>query len=141
AGITDDSGYYPGDDHIGDVARILLYMVIMYDNLTLTDDLNDLIDKSDKYSADGAEMGLLSVLLEWHKLDPVDDFERQRNEVIYTAQGNRNPFIDHPEYVHLIWENKTISDLTPPVEETDNTINTLAEIIFIERRIYEENNV
>lgn len=38
----------------------------------------------------------------WHRLDPVDDFERQRNEVAFTAQHDRNPFIDHPELVELI---------------------------------------
>ena len=35
--------------------------------------------------------------------DPVDDFEMSRNEVIYGIQGNRNPFIDHPEYVSILW--------------------------------------
>ncbi|MFP4478854.1 MAG: endonuclease [Candidatus Izemoplasmatales bacterium] len=35
--------------------------------------------------------------------DPVDDFELNRNNVIYDYQGNRNPFIDNPEYVDLIW--------------------------------------
>ncbi len=119
AHITDDHGYYPGDEHIGDVSRILFYMVVMYDYLELTDDLDALLDESDHYTMDGARMGLLSVLLEWNKLDPVDDFERQRNDVIYAAQGNRNPFIDHPEYIHLIWENKSIADLTKP--EEDNT--------------------
>ncbi len=46
----------------------------------------------------------LSALLVWHQEDPVDDFERNRNEVIYSFQNNRNPFIDHPEYVDEIWE-------------------------------------
>jgi len=45
----------------------------------------------------------LSVLLRWHILDPVDEWEVERNESIYQIQGNRNPFIDHPEWVALIW--------------------------------------
>jgi endonuclease I len=46
----------------------------------------------------------MSTLKDWHEEDPVDDFERHRNEVIYTDyQSNRNPFIDHPEYVEQIW--------------------------------------
>ncbi|HAU34782.1 MAG TPA: ribonuclease, partial [Lysinibacillus sp.] len=48
----------------------------------------------------------LSVLLQWHKDDPVDDYERKRNNRIYEIQGNRNPFIDHPEWVEMIWKLK-----------------------------------
>jgi hypothetical protein len=45
--------------------------------------------------------------MEWHQQDPVDDFEMDRNEVIYGYQGNRNPFIDHPEFVEDIWGDPT----------------------------------
>jgi hypothetical protein len=47
--------------------------------------------------------GLKSTLLEWHLQDPVDDWETQRNDKVYFYQENRNPFIDHPEFVDLIW--------------------------------------
>ncbi len=136
--ITDDQGFYPGDEHIGDVARILFYMIVMYDYLELTDDLNALLDESDHYTMDGARMGILADLIEWHKLDPVDDFERQRNDVIYEAQGNRNPFIDHPEYVHLIWENKTVSDLMPPADDTTDQ-ETAFVFILAESKRYDLN--
>jgi len=112
ADITDDGGFYPGDEHKGDVARILFYMAVKYDFLILTDE--GLEDETNHYTMEGTKMGRLTLLLEWHKEDPVDDFERNRNQKIFEAQGNRNPFIDKPEYVHLIWENKTISDLTKP---------------------------
>lgn len=50
------------------------------------------------------EHGRLSTLLEWHGLDPVSAWERRRNDIIYEQfQRNRNPFIDHSEYVGLIW--------------------------------------
>ena len=49
------------------------------------------------------EHAKLSVLLQWHLDDPVDDYERRRNDSIYAYQVNRNPFIDHPEYVCEIW--------------------------------------
>ena len=48
-------------------------------------------------------MGLLSVLLQWHVADPVDARERARNDVVYSYQGNRNPFIDHPQWVSAIF--------------------------------------
>lgn len=112
--INPDGGYYPGDEHIGDVARILFYMATMYDFLSLADEG---FETGDTYTMDRVTMGELSVLLEWHKKDPVDAFEVKRNQAIFEAQGNRNPYIDKPEYVHLIWENKTIQALTK-VEET-----------------------
>ena len=111
--LTDLGGYFPGDEHKGDVARILFYMAIMYDFLILTDDIDELNDSTHTYSMEGVKMGRLSLLIEWHKEDPVDEFEQHRNHAIFLAQGNRNPFIDKPEYVHLIWEGMAISDLTP----------------------------
>ncbi len=86
--------YEPPDEVKGDLARILFYMVTMYPVLELVDG-TPLVH----------QMALLSVLLEWNDLDPVDDFERNRNEFIYTYQHNRNPFIDYPEFVDLIWDN------------------------------------
>ncbi|MFA6648187.1 MAG: endonuclease [Candidatus Izemoplasmatales bacterium] len=84
--------YEPRDEVKGDLARILLYMWTMYDVLELVD-----------YDPNTYQMALLSVLLQWHEIDPVDDFERNRNEVIYSYQKNRNPYIDYPEFVDLIW--------------------------------------
>ena len=46
-----------------------------------------------------SNIGDLATLLQWHELDPVDDFEINRNNLIYGFQNNRNPFIDHPELV------------------------------------------
>ncbi len=42
-------------------------------------------------------------LLQWHQADPPDAFEQNRNDVIYSYQTNRNPFIDHPEWVEELW--------------------------------------
>lgn len=77
------SGWYPGDDHIGDVARIVLYMHVAWDY-----DIN---------------VGDMDMFLRWHEQDEVDDFEMARNERIFGYQYNRNPFIDHPKLVELIW--------------------------------------
>ena len=132
--------FYPGDDHKGDVARILFYMIVMYPELNLTNIIEDLVNNPDtNYTPEGAFMGKKDLLLKWHKEDPVSELERQRNDFIYSGiatdpngndiapQGNRNPFIDHPEYVHLIWEEKTIDELT----KTETTSYT---VLFYYRR-------
>lgn len=101
--ITGADTFYPGDKDKGDVARILLYMTIKYPFLTLVDEVLD-NDPDTNYTPQGAKMAKLSMILKWHTEDPVDDFERNRNEVIYRWQKNRNPFIDHPEFVAKIWD-------------------------------------
>jgi endonuclease I len=93
------------DHRKGDIARAVMYMAIRYEggddaagqsepDLELTDDRSRIV----KTSASPAYIGLLSTLLAWHQADPPDAGERTRNEVIYSFQGNRNPFIDHPEW-------------------------------------------
>jgi len=85
--MTGSGVYEPHDDVKGDVARIVFYMATMYLDLNIESGI----------------LGDLDVLLEWHLNDPVDDFERNRNEVIFSYQGNRNPFIDYPFFAEEIW--------------------------------------
>jgi endonuclease I len=94
----------------GDVARALFYLDVRYEggthgvtgvsepDLILTNN-QTLITTSGGVNATVAHMGILSDLLAWHETDPVDDLERYRNNIVYSFQGNRNPFIDHPEWV------------------------------------------
>ncbi|QWB95997.1 InlB B-repeat-containing protein [Mycoplasmatota bacterium] len=82
----DGTKWYPGDDYIGDVARIIFYMDIRWGDETDLD-----------------AIGTLQTFIIWHELDPVDEFELNRNNVIYSYQGNRNPFIDHREFVDKIY--------------------------------------
>lgn len=90
--------FFPSDVHKGDTARILLYMAVKYDFLTLTDNISDLKNNpSTNYELNGAFMGKLSLLKDWHEEDKVDEFEKIRNNVIFGSQKNRNPFIDHPK--------------------------------------------
>ncbi len=94
--------FEPRDEVKGDVARMLFYMVVRYEGYDeyLDLELNEII--LDKDSIEPFH-GKLSLLLEWNLLDPVDDFERQRNEVIFGYQGNRNPFIDYPEFATMMF--------------------------------------
>ena len=91
------NGYYePADCSKGDVARIIFYMLTRYsetDNLYIVTNVAQSMD----------------LLLTWNELDPVDDIERQRNEVAYSIVGNRNPFIDYPEYAYYIWDESRLS--------------------------------
>ena len=97
--------FEPRDEDKGDVARIIFYMDIRYEgdngelDLEMTENLLSTSSKIPRH-------GVRSTLLEWHAQDPVDDFERNRNNVIYDYQGNRNPFIDHPELVEYLWGDK-----------------------------------
>jgi uncharacterized protein len=45
---------------------------------------------------------MVNVLKKWSEKDKVDEFERRRNEMIFRFQKNRNPFVDHPEWINLI---------------------------------------
>ena len=99
----------------GNVARAILYMDIRYEggtnastgyaepDLRLTDNASLIVNTNGNASV--AYMGLLSVLLQWHAADPVDDRERLRNETVFNYQGNRNPFVDHPEWVACLFQN------------------------------------
>jgi endonuclease I len=125
-GVGGGSGVYPGQSgwtntgiwetwagRRGDVARALFYMDVRYEggthggtgvvepDLVLTDDPTLVLTSGT--NAPLAHMGLLSDLLAWHAADPVDAREQARNDVIASHQGNRNPFIDHPEWVNCLF--------------------------------------
>lgn len=96
-----DSTFEPPDASKGDIARILFYMDVRYAGDEENEPDLKLVDAVNTY---GTELGRLSTLLAWHLQDPPDDFERRRNELIYANwQRNRNPFIDHPEWVFKLW--------------------------------------
>ena len=111
----DFDSWEPPDRVKGDVARMMFYMATRYEGDKKTYDL-ELLDRTGTY---GPKFGKVSTLLKWHILDPVDKRELHRNEVIYTYQHNRNPFIDHPEFVALIWGEP---NLQPTVNFSDPII-------------------
>ena len=94
--------YFPGEYDKGDISRILFYMVVMYSELELVEQI--LPNNPDtNYTLEGADMSILQYLIMWHYQDTVDSFETNRNEEIYEIQDNRNPFIDYEYLVELIW--------------------------------------
>lgn len=99
---TDGDSFEPRDEVKGDVARMILYMGVRYEGEDSYPDLEP-NDKVDNGSA--PNIGKLSVLQKWSDEDPPDAFEKKRNDVIFDEfQHNRNPFIDHPEWVGEIWK-------------------------------------
>lgn len=97
--LRTSSSWEPPNEVKGDVARMLFYMAVRYEpgdpvDLELNNQLNN---------GSAPYHGKLTVLLQWHAQDPVSNWEQQRNEKIEGIQGNRNPFIDHPEWAESIW--------------------------------------
>ncbi|MBR0440172.1 MAG: endonuclease [Bacilli bacterium] len=117
SGDQENKVFEPQDSDKGDIARSLLYMVAAYNNLdgsTPTPEdpalklVNYIISENNTgYSSDeitNGYYGALEDILAWHYMDPVDEYEIHRNNLIYrNYQHNRNPFIDYPEWVDYIW--------------------------------------
>jgi endonuclease I/methionine-rich copper-binding protein CopC len=137
-GVGGGSGTYPGNSNWvhapdgnagsfevwnhrkGEMARAMFYMAIRYEgiaaedahdgnipDLELTDNRSLIVITSN--TAAKAYMGLLSTLLDWSVQDPPDAEEVTRNDVIQSFQGNRNPFVDHPE-----WATRALFESTTP---------------------------
>lgn len=119
-GYSNSSTFEPLDNVKGDAARIIMYVYTHYNrgnnvggtlnsNGSGTLKFTQIIKASDEDAAK-------KLLLEWNKLDPVDDIERNRNDAVYSVQGNRNPFIDNETYADAIWGSGTATEI--PVDPT-----------------------
>lgn len=105
--------YEPIDEFKGDVARSLLYFAVRYEgklgsfNTAYSTSAN-INPTTDQCPLDGTEeraidLPYIEMLKQWNAADPVSQREIDRNNAIYAIQNNRNPFIDHPEWVNMIW--------------------------------------
>ena len=104
----DSNSWEPRDEVKGDVARMIFYMATRYEGENGELDLI-VVDEVNTYP--NPEHGKLSALLEWNTLDPPSVFEETRNDRIFDNwQGNRNPFVDHPEFVDMVWGNSSIQN-------------------------------
>ncbi|GAB0155678.1 hypothetical protein CHRYSEOSP005_09400 [Chryseobacterium sp. Alg-005] len=96
----------------GDIARMIFYFVTRYQNQVPGFTSGNMLDGTTTRSLTQWE---LEVLLAWHDADPVSQREIDRNNNAYAFQGNRNPYIDHPAWVHDVWGYvNTTPDTTPP---------------------------
>ncbi len=97
--------FEPADEFKGDFARMLFYMATRYEDVVSGWQANDaqaaVIMNNNSFPV--YKQWYLDMLGEWHVNDPVSQKEIDRNNAVYGIQGNRNPFIDHPEYVFRVW--------------------------------------
>lgn len=92
--------FEPLNDFKGDIARMYFYFVTRYENTVASYTTYPMFNGT---SNQVFTNGFLAMLIQWHNQDPVSAREIARNNAIYARQLNRNPFIDHPEYVGMIW--------------------------------------
>lgn len=98
----------------GDVARSVLYMALRYNGLEIVNGFPDSLGK----------MGDLATILDWHRNDPPDDYEMNRNNIVFEWQYNRNPFIDEPDLVEYIWGDK-VGNIWNETKVNDTEINNI----------------
>ena len=101
--------FEPIDEFKGDFARTYFYVATRYENVIASwetfNSRGDLVLDGSKNKV--FEPWVVNMLVKWHQQDPVSQKEIDRNNAAYDYQGNRNPYIDHPEYVGLIWGSAT----------------------------------
>jgi endonuclease I/fibronectin type 3 domain-containing protein len=147
AGSNTDGIWQVWQGRKGDVARALFYMDVRYEggnhgitgysepDLILTDNLTLIENSNTGSNISTAYMGLLSVLITWHNDDPVDIYEQQHNEAVASFQGNRNPFVDHPEWVECVFElncNGGGSDTTAPNQVTGLSASSTSNSVSLD---------
>ncbi|NOJ21853.1 endonuclease [Vibrio coralliilyticus] len=99
--------FEPIDEFKGDLARAYFYMATRYENEIAnwegnSDNSNAVLNGT---NTTVFEPWVLAMLKRWHTNDPVDQKEIDRNNAVYNFQGNRNPYVDHPEFVNMVWGN------------------------------------
>lgn len=125
-GSSSISGYSgtvfePIDEFKGDIARMYFYFVTRYENTVAG--YSYAAFSGNTYPA--LDSAFLAMLITWHNNDPVSAFEIARNNAIYVRQNNRNPYIDHPEYVASIWgAGSCPADTQAPTAPTSLVVGT-----------------
>lgn len=111
--------FEPIDEFKGDIGRCLLYFGTRYQDVVSTYSFPMLNGTSDQVFANT----FLNILLRWHLDDPVSAYELAKNNAVYTFQHNRNPYIDHPEYVCMIWSTQCAALSNESFVSIDNQIS------------------
>ena len=123
--------FEPIDEYKGDFARALMYMSVRYYGEDSDWSTSGMTNKSN------IKEWAIAMLLNWNDNDPVSQKEIDRNNVIYSDyQHNRNPFIDHPEYARMIWDENWHGDIGGYVKVTSSDEITDGDYLIV----CEENN-
>lgn len=121
--------YEPIAEFRGDIARMLLYFAVRYEDklpsFNHSTNINPAIDRSafDGTAERAFEPAYITMLLQWHQQDPVSQREIDRNNAVYNLQKNRNPFIDNPQWVDSIWL-QTADSIAPQTPLNLNSTQT-----------------
>ena len=110
-GSSSFSGYSgtvfePIDEYKGDFARTYFYFATRYQGVATSGNGSAVFKKTYPYLTDYA----LNLFTKWSEMDPISQKEIDRNNAAQDFQGNRNPFIDHPEYINKIFGGNTSID-------------------------------
>ena len=98
--------FEPNDNVKGDLARIVFYSIVKYENsFKWTSGGGSVIYSGDKNKNFGLTDYAVRLFTKWNEMDPPDAWEISVNNALNNIQGNKNPFIEHPEYVNMIWGN------------------------------------
>ncbi|MCB5247571.1 MAG: endonuclease [Candidatus Cloacimonetes bacterium] len=152
-GYTSYTGCYtttdtwePRDEDKGDTARIIMYMAVRYEGDDFSSSANVDLEIVDHVYTDAGQnlpyYGKLATLLQWHIQDPPDTWELGRNDRIEERQGNRNPFIDRPDFATRIWapcplyaENLTQNSFTAhwstPIDASSYFLQVVTDTIYV----------
>ena len=148
----DGQNYFePRDASKGDVARILMYVYMHYSSeiennknykVGTNNVSGNLVISNIVYTNENTNQAAWNLLLKWNELDPVDEFESNRNDYCASITGVRNPFIDHEEFANMIWNTSyngdgALNDTNVPSNKDDEeietpSINTSSTYIFSE---------
>jgi endonuclease I/hydrogenase maturation factor len=109
----DSGAFEPPDAGKGDSARAMFYMAVRYDGSDAVGDLE--LTNAVPTSTSSSLFGKLDTLMDWNELDTVNEYEIRRNNLVYSDyQGNRNPFVDHPEWARVIFDTNYIATPSAP---------------------------
>lgn len=121
-----DKVFEPIDEYKGDIARAFMYMAIRYSNVcgSWSNGANVVYQSSYPYLTNYAK----NLFTKWAHEDPVSDKEYIRNEALFNIQHDRNPFIDHPEYIDVIWTNSYTDQPTNTRYSANDVVNAISSL-------------